>query len=95
MQLLAAIDQYLLIISLIIIVLGAIAEATGWKWDDKVVRFLKNTINLLPGRKLYDLDDLTSKKVDDLVNEEKEYRNAGAVGRLWKRFKGIFRSRKK
>lgn len=60
-----------------------IAKKTDWTWDDKVIEYIKELLNILfPGKKLYSLEDIGEKGIQQLKEEEQEYRRKRPMGRI-------------
>lgn len=65
-----------IIVTFILSFLGWIVKGTRWKWDDKIIEWLKLFLNIVfPGKKLYSLEEMQEKGIDKLIEEEKEYKN--------------------
>jgi len=82
-----------LAITILLGFLAWIAKKTDWAWDDKVIEYIKEILNLIfPGKKLYTIEEIESKGVAKIVEEERGRYMPGAEGEagIGIRFEGSF-----
>jgi len=84
-----------LAITILLGFLGWIAKKTDWTWDDKVIEYIKEILNLIfPGKKLYTIEEIESKGVAKIVEEEREYIQKRPIGRVQEEVINKFRKHK-
>lgn len=85
-----------LAVTLTLSFLGWIAKKTDWEWDDKLIDYIKELLNIIfPGKKLYSLENIGEKGIEKLREEERQYRSKRPINRIKEEAVKKFRKKEK